>query len=116
MRSRTWRRLRSPAAPMPPSVSGRCRALLSVGAPVDDDGYHEAIDRLGRAQLRPDLARARLLYGESLRREGRRIEAREKLRMAHAQCTCIGMDGFTQRAGGTLGNGGNGAQAHAGDT
>ena len=78
-------------------IEARCRALLSNGAAVDDV-YREAIDRLGRTLLRPDLARAHLLYGEWLRREGRRIEARAQLRTAHTQFTSIGMDGFTQRA------------------
>ena len=52
-------------------VEARSRALLSEGAAAEGC-YREAIDRLGRTQLRPELARAHLLYGEWLRREGRR--------------------------------------------
>ena len=51
-----------------------------------------------RTQLRPELARAHLLYGEWLRREGRRLDAREQLRTAHDMFAAIGMDGFTDRA------------------
>ena len=63
-------------------IEARCRALLSDGAAADEL-YRDAIDRLGRTRLRPELARAHLLYGEWLRREGRRIDAREHLRTAH---------------------------------
>jgi DNA-binding CsgD family transcriptional regulator len=60
--------------------------------------YRKAIDRLSRAQLRPELARAHLLYGEWLRREGRRIDARERLRTAHDLLEAIGMEAFAERA------------------
>src|SRR5207342_1721422 len=60
--------------------------------------YQEAIDRLGRTQLRPDLARAYLLYGEWLRRQGRRGDARERLRTAHGMLEAIGMEAFAERA------------------
>jgi DNA-binding CsgD family transcriptional regulator len=78
-------------------IEARCRALMSDGA-VADGLYREAIDRLGRTRLRPELARAHLVYGEWLRREQRRVDARTQLRTAHDQFTSIGMDAFTERA------------------
>jgi len=60
--------------------------------------YREAIDRLSRTRLRPELARAHLLYGEWLRREGRRAEAREQLGTAHDMLAAIGMEAFADRA------------------
>ncbi len=78
-------------------VETRSRALLSEGELAD--GLHqEAIARLSRTQLRPELARAHLLYGEWLRREGRRSAAREQLRAAHDMLTAIGMEAFAERA------------------
>jgi DNA-binding NarL/FixJ family response regulator len=65
---------------------------------VAEGWYREAIDRLGRTELRPELARARLLYGEWLRREHRRAEAREQLRAAHEMLDGIGLEAFAGRA------------------
>jgi DNA-binding CsgD family transcriptional regulator len=79
-------------------IEARSRALLRDGAAADDL-YREAIDRLGRTRLRPELARAHLLYGEWLRREGRRIDAREQLRIAHDLFVAIGMEAFAERTG-----------------
>jgi DNA-binding CsgD family transcriptional regulator len=79
-------------------VETRCRALLSDGATADDL-YREAIERFSRTRLRPDLARAHLLYGEWLRREGRRADSREQLRTAYDLFTAIGMEAFADRAG-----------------
>jgi hypothetical protein len=67
-------------------IEARCRAVLSAGAAADN-WYREAVERLGRAGLRPELARAQLLYGEWLRREGRRTDAREQLRAARSAWT-----------------------------
>jgi len=78
-------------------LEARCRALLSEGAAADDL-YREAIDRLGRTRLRPELARAHLLYGEWLRREGRRLDAREQLSTAYDMLAAIGMEAFAERA------------------
>jgi DNA-binding CsgD family transcriptional regulator len=81
----------------PLGIEARCRAQLSAGEPAERL-YREAIDRLGRTRLRPELARAHLLYGEWLRRENRRVDAREQLRAAYDQFTSIGMEAFAERA------------------
>jgi DNA-binding NarL/FixJ family response regulator len=78
-------------------IEARCRALLSDGSEAEEL-YREAIERLSRTRLLPDAARARLLYGEWLRREGRRVDAREQLRRAHDMLTAIGMGAFAERA------------------
>jgi DNA-binding CsgD family transcriptional regulator len=78
-------------------IEARSRALLSWGETAERL-YGEAIDRLGRTQLRPELARAHLLYGEWLRRENRRPDAREQLRIAHELLTAIGAEAFAERA------------------
>jgi DNA-binding NarL/FixJ family response regulator len=78
-------------------IAARARALLSEGESAERL-YQEAIERLGRTRLRPELARARLLYGEWLRRAHRRVDARAQLRAAHDQFTSIGMDAFAERA------------------
>ena len=79
-------------------VLARGRALLSEGAQAEEL-YREAVTRLGRTRLRVDLARARLLYGEWLRRERRRGDAREQLRAACEQFQAMGLAGFAERAG-----------------
>jgi len=78
-------------------IEARCRALLSEGASADDL-YREAVGRLSRTRLRPELARAHLLYGEWLRRAARRMDAREQLRTAHGMLAAIGMEAFADRA------------------
>jgi DNA-binding CsgD family transcriptional regulator len=78
-------------------IGARCLALVSERAEAEQ-WYGEAIDRLGRTPLRPDLARARLLYGEWLRRENRRVDARQQLRLAHETFVNIGAEGFAERA------------------
>ena len=78
-------------------IEARSRALLRDG-PGADDLYREAIERLGRTRLRPELARAHLLYGEWLRREHRRVNARAELRTALDEFRSIGMQAFAERA------------------
>jgi ATP/maltotriose-dependent transcriptional regulator MalT len=78
-------------------TEARVRALMSEGETAER-AYREAIDRLGRTWLRPELARGHLLYGEWLRREGRRVDAREQLRTAHEMLDTIGMKAFAERA------------------
>jgi DNA-binding CsgD family transcriptional regulator len=79
------------------ATEARSRALLLDGAAADDL-YREAIERFGRTRLRPELARAHLLHGEWLRREGRRLDAREHLRTAYEMFGEIGMEAFAERA------------------
>ena len=78
-------------------IEARSRALLSDGAAAGDL-YREAIERFSRTRLRPELARAHLLYGEWLRREGRRVDARKQLRSAYDLFDAIGMEAFAERA------------------
>jgi len=78
-------------------VESRSRALLSEGD-VAEQHFRDAIEQLARTRIRTELARARLLFGEWLRREGRRIEAREPLHAAYDAFTSIGMDAFAERA------------------
>jgi DNA-binding CsgD family transcriptional regulator len=78
-------------------VEARSRALVSEGESAEAR-YREAIDRLGRTRVRFELARTHLLYGEWLRRQDRRIDAREQLRAAHQMLAAMGAEGFAERA------------------
>ncbi|MFF4600200.1 AAA family ATPase [Amycolatopsis sp. NPDC001319] len=78
-------------------VDARSRALLREGQAAEDL-YTEAIDRLGRSRITPHLARARLLYGEWLRRRGRRVDARGPLRAAHEAFVAMRAEAFAARA------------------
>ena len=78
-------------------IQARIRALLSDGEDAERL-YRESIARLGRTRVRAELARAHLLYGEWLRRERRRTEAREQLRTAHAMLDTMGIGAFAERA------------------
>jgi ATP/maltotriose-dependent transcriptional regulator MalT len=78
-------------------IEARSRALLGEdNAP--DELYREAIDRLARTRAHAELARTYLLYGEWLRRTGRRLDAREHLRTAHTMLTQMGAAAFDERA------------------
>jgi DNA-binding CsgD family transcriptional regulator len=78
-------------------IEARSRALLSDGDAAEHL-YREAIERLGRTHVRVELGRAHLVYGEWLRRERRRVDAREQLRAAYEMFTAMGLEAFAGRA------------------
>jgi DNA-binding CsgD family transcriptional regulator len=78
-------------------IEARIRALMSDGATADEL-YQESIERLGRTPVRVELARAHLLYGEWLRRENRRLHAREQLGTSYEMLSTMGADAFAERA------------------
>lgn len=78
-------------------IEARSRALVSTGS--DAEGlFQRAVEHLGRTSVSTDLARAHLLYGEWLRRENRRVDARRELRTAYQMLDELGLDGFAARA------------------
>jgi DNA-binding CsgD family transcriptional regulator len=88
-----------------------------VADPDDaDELYRHAIERLGRTGLRAELAGAHLLYGEWLRRDRRRIDARDQLRRAQDMLTSIGMEAFAARAARELRATGETARKRTADT
>ena len=97
-------------------LEARCAALVADDAADAEALYAEAVERLGRARTRPDLARAHLLYGEWLRREGRRLDAREQLRAAHDMFREMGIPGFSERARLELAASGETARRRTDDT
>jgi len=88
---------RASDTPWARGVEARSRALVAVGETAEAL-YRDAIEWLEPTPLRVDLARTHLLYGEWLRREARRVDARAELRMAHELFTEFGMEGFAERA------------------
>jgi DNA-binding CsgD family transcriptional regulator len=78
-------------------IEARCRALLSQGEAAERL-YREAITHLSAAPAGTELARAHLLYGEWLRRQRRRGDARVQLRTAHGLLEAMGMEAFAARA------------------
>jgi DNA-binding CsgD family transcriptional regulator len=78
-------------------IEARVRALVT-DTDAAEIHYRESIACLERTRLRLELARSHLLYGEWLRREGRRVDAREHLRTAHDMLDAMGADGFAERA------------------
>ena len=78
-------------------MRARARALVEE-QDAADELYREAVERLGRTHVRVEHARAHLLYGEWLRRENRRIDAREHLRAAHEMFSSFGAEAFAERA------------------
>jgi ATP/maltotriose-dependent transcriptional regulator MalT len=78
-------------------IEARIRAFLSEGEAAELL-YRESIERLGRTCVRVELARGHLLYGEWLRRENRRVDARGQLRTAHEMLATMGVAAFAERA------------------
>ncbi len=78
-------------------IEARSRALLSDGSAAESL-YREAIERLERSRIAVHLARAHLVYGEWLRRENRRLDARAQLRIAYEMLSHIGAEAFAERA------------------
>ena len=92
-------------------VLARTRALVADDH-VAEDLFVESVQRLDRTTVRVELARARLLYGEWLRRQRRRTDARRELRRAHEMFVSMEMRGFAERASRELGATGERLQAH----
>jgi DNA-binding CsgD family transcriptional regulator len=90
-------RTRASATDWALGIEARSRALLTEG-PEAQAHYVEAVERLSRGRVELHLARAQLVYGEWLRREKRRAEAREQLRAAHDLFTGFGAGAFAERA------------------
>ncbi len=96
-------------------IAARSGALLAEGKDAEKL-YVEAIQRLGTTRIAIDLARAHLLYGEWLRRERRRLDARKELQVAHDLFCDFGMDAFAERARGELEATGERARTRTVDT
>ena len=94
-----WIRERAAATPTDwaTGIQARIEALASDGADAER-AYLESIRQLGNTRLRAELARGHLLYGEWLRRERRRVDARQQLSLAHEMLSAMGLEGFAHRA------------------
>ena len=90
-------RARVTPTPWALGLEARARALLSSGEAADNS-YRESISHLGRTRMRSEVARGHLLYGEWLRRQRRRTDAREQLRTARDMLDAMGMEAFAERA------------------
>jgi DNA-binding CsgD family transcriptional regulator len=99
---RLERRTRAAGTDWALGILARATALISEGSTAEVS-HREAVARLGRTRMRLELARAQLLYGEWLRRENRRIDAREQLRAAHEAFHRAGAEAFAERARRELG-------------
>jgi DNA-binding CsgD family transcriptional regulator len=90
-------RARASGTPWALGLAAHSRALMSTG-PAAEEHYREAVERLGSCRIATHLARTHLVYGEWLRREGRRQDARDQLRTAHAMFSDMGAEAFAARA------------------
>jgi DNA-binding CsgD family transcriptional regulator len=96
-------------------VAARSHALVVEDSRAEDL-YVEAIERLTRTRIAVDLARSHLLYGEWLRRQSRRVDARKELRIAYEMFADFGMEAFAERARGELGATGEHARTRTVET
>jgi DNA-binding CsgD family transcriptional regulator len=112
---RLAQRTRAAGTDLALGIEARARALVCERT-LAEELHVEAVDRLGRCRFALDLARAHLLYGEWLRREQRRINAREQLRTAHEMFASMGAEAFAQRARRELLATGETVRAHPPDT
>jgi DNA-binding CsgD family transcriptional regulator len=90
-------RAEASATPLALGLLARARALLAADA-MAESLFKESVDELGRSSAKPELARSHLLFGEWLRRQGRRRDARDQLRTAHDLFAAMGLEAFGERA------------------
>jgi DNA-binding CsgD family transcriptional regulator len=95
--NRLSERARASGTPLALGLLARSRALLAADAEAESV-YEESIDQLGRASAKPELARSHLLFGEWLRRQRRRRDARDQLHTAHDMLASMGIEAFAERA------------------
>jgi DNA-binding CsgD family transcriptional regulator len=95
--NRLSERAEASGTPLALGLLARSRALLAADAEAESL-YKESIDQLGRSTAKPELARSHLLFGEWLRRQGRRRDARDQLRRAHDMLATMGLEAFAERA------------------
>jgi DNA-binding CsgD family transcriptional regulator len=95
--NRLSERARASGTPLALGLLARARAVLAHDLEAEPL-YRESIDHLGCSSVKPELARSHLLFGEWLRRKGRRRDARDQLRTAHDMLASMGIEAFAERA------------------